>query len=199
MSQGSHPRVWSAFILLGLLAALVAPVSALAGTTSAGEWTGTMRTPDGEEVDILLKLDQQGAVWTGTLESDAIGETTITGLKVTDTRISFTFKPEGAPFPAHFSGSYIAGDDRITGTFSLRGNSRFVKFNRVPGSEVVVLAPGAEPVEPARIRHDYKFALTARASYWAALHVVKDENYNMNNLLPRVTEDQQRPVETRPL
>jgi opacity protein-like surface antigen len=182
MSQGSHPRVWSAFILLGLLAALVAPVSALAGTTSAGEWTGTMRTPDGEEVDILLKLDRQGAVWTGTLESDAIGETTITGLKVTDTRISFTFKPEGAPFPAHFSGSYIAGDDRITGTFSLRGNSRFVKFNRVPGSEVVALAPGVEPVEPARIRHDYKFALTARASYWAALHVVKDENYNMNNL-----------------
>ena len=182
MSQGIHPRVLSAFFLLGLLAAVAVPVSALAGTTPAGEWTGTMRTPDGEEVDILLNLNQQGPDWTGTLESDAIGETTITGLKVTNTRISFTFKPEGAPYPAHFSGSYIAGDDRITGSFSLRGNSRYVKFQRVPGSEVVVLAPGQEPVEPARIRHDYHFALTARISYWAALHVVKDENYNMNTL-----------------
>ena len=168
--------------MLGLLAALVVPLPAQAGTTPAGEWTGTMKTPDGQEVEILLTLDRQGSAWTGILDSDAIGETTVTGLKVTDTRISFTFKPEGAPFPAHFSGSYIAGDDRITGTFSLRGNSRFVKFMRVPGSEVVALAPGADPVEPARIRHDYKFALTARASYWAALHVVKDENYNMNNL-----------------
>ena len=182
MSQGIHPRVLSAFILLGLLTVLIIPVSALAGTTPAGEWTGSMRTPDGEEVAILLKLDQQGPDWTGILESDAIGETTITGLKVTDTRISFTFKPEGAPYPAHFSGSYIAGDDRITGSFSLRGNSRFVKFQRVPGSEVVVLAPGAEPVEAARIRHDFHFALTARAAYWADVHVVKDENYNMNNL-----------------
>jgi opacity protein-like surface antigen len=182
MSQGNHPRVWSAFILLGLLVALATPIFALAGTSPAGEWTGVMRTPDSQEVEILLKLDQQGSAWVGTLDSDVIGETSVTGLKVTDTRISFTFKPEGAPYPAHFSGSYVAGDDRITGTFSLRGNSRFVKFNRVPGSETVALAPGEEPVESARIRHDYKLAITARASYWAALHVVKDENYNINNL-----------------
>lgn len=182
MPQGIHPRVSSAFILLGLFAALAAPLGAQAGTSPAGEWTGTMRTPDGQEVEILLKLDQQGSVWSGTLESEAIGETSVSGLKVTDTRISFTFKPEGAPYPAHFSGSYIAGDDRVTGTLSLRGNSRFIKFQRVPGSETVALAPGEEPVEPARIRHDYNFAFTARASYWADLHVVKDENYKMNNL-----------------
>ncbi len=182
MPQGIHPRVCSAFILLGLLVALTVPFVAYAGTSPAGEWTGTMRTPDGQEVEILLKLDKQGSAWTGSLESEAIGETAVTGLKVTDTRISFTFKPEGAPFPAHFSGSYIAGDDRVTGTLSLRGNSRFIKFNRVPGSETVVLAAGQEPAAPARIRHDYKFAITARASYWAALHVVKDEHYTMNNL-----------------
>jgi opacity protein-like surface antigen len=182
MPQGIHPRVSSAIILLGLFLALTAPIGALAGTSPAGEWTGTMRTPDGQEVEILLKLDQQGSVWSGTLQSDAIGETAVTGLKVSDTRISFTFKPEGAPYPAHFSGSYIAGDDRVTGTLSLRGNSRFIKFNRVPGSEAVVLAAGQEPVEAARIRHDYNLAVTARASYWAALHVVKDEQYSMNNL-----------------
>ena len=127
---------------MGLLMVLVAPLSALAGTSPSGEWTGRMKTPDGQEVDIQLTLDQQGAAWTGVLESEYIGETTLSGLKVSDTQISFTFKPDGAPYPAHFSGSYIAGDDRITGTFSLRGNSRFVKFQRVPGSETVTLAPG---------------------------------------------------------
>ena len=182
MSQGIHPRVWSAIVVLGVLAALFVPFSVLAGTSPAGEWTGKMKTPDGEEVEILLTLDQQAAAWTGVLNSTFIGETTVSGLKVTDTRISFTFKPEGAPFPAHFSGSYIAGDDRITGTFSLRGNSRFVKFQRVPGSETVALAPGEEPAAPARIRHDYHFAATLRGSYWAALHVVKDDAYKINNL-----------------
>jgi opacity protein-like surface antigen len=167
---------------MGLLMVLVAPLSALAGTSPSGEWTGRMKTPDGQEVDIQLTLDQQGAAWTGVLESEYIGETTLSGLKVSDTQISFTFKPEGAPYPAHFSGSYIAGDDRITGTFSLRGNSRFVKFQRVPGSETVTLAPGEEPAAPARIRHDYHFALTARGSYWAALHVIKDDVYKINNL-----------------
>jgi opacity protein-like surface antigen len=182
MVQGIHPRVWSAFILIFLLGAVALPQEAFAGTSPAGQWVGTMRTPDDQEVDVFLNLDQQAAAWTGTLESEFLGETSVSGLKVTDTRISFTFKPEGAPFPAHFSGSYIAGDDRITGTFSLRGNSRFVKFKRVPGSETVALPAGAEPVEPARIRHDYHFGVSGRVSYWASLHVVKDENYNLNNL-----------------
>jgi len=182
MSEGLHPRVWSAVVLLGLIAALAAPLPVLAGTSPAGKWTGKMKTPDGEEVDILLDVAQEGSVWTGSLESTATGTTSVTGLKVTDTRISFTFKPEGAPYPAHFSGSYIAGDDRISGTFSLRGNSRFVKFQRVPGSETVAVVAGEEPVAPARIRHEYRFSATARLSYWAALHVVEDNNYKINDL-----------------
>ena len=181
MSQGIDPRV--RFVVLALLiGAICVPPAVMAGTTPAGEWQGTMKTPDGEEVDIFLTLAKEGTLWTGTLDSDAIGETLITGLRVTDTRISFTFQPEGAPFPAHFTGSYIAGDDRVTGTFSLRGNSRFVKFKRVPGSEIVPLAPGETPPEPVRVRHDYNFALQARGSWWAALHVVKDDNYNINTL-----------------
>jgi opacity protein-like surface antigen len=182
MSQGIDPRVRCVVALALLIGAVWAPMSALAGTTPAGEWQGTMKTPEGEELDIFLSLAKGGTAWTGTLESDAIGQTTITGLRVSDTRIGFTFQPEGAPFPAHFTGSYIAGDDRVTGTFSLRGNSRFVKFQRVPGSEAVALAPGQQPPKPKRIRHDYKLALSARYSYWAALHVVKDDVYNLNTL-----------------
>ena len=149
MPQGIHPRVCSAFILLGLLVALTVPFVAQAGTSPAGEWTGTMRTPDGQEVEILLKLDQQGAAWTGTLESEAIGETAVTGLKVTDTRISFTFKPEGAPFPSHFTGTYIAADDRVSGSFSQRGVSRFVKFRRDPDTVLVHRLRGVLRALPA--------------------------------------------------
>jgi len=82
----------------------------------------------------------------------------------------------------NFSGSYIAADDRMSGSFSLHGTSRYVKFKRVPGSEVVAIAAGEEAREPARIRHDYKFGITARASYWAALHVVQDDVYTLNDL-----------------
>jgi len=189
MFQGIHPRVRSASVMMVLcgallvpLAALVFPATAMAGSTPAGQWIGEVKTPEGDKVDINLTLENSGGVWAGTLEDPTIGVTTISDLKVSDTWISFTFKPENAPFPLHFTGSYIAGDDRVSGTFSLHGNSRFVKFKRVPGSEVVALAAGEEPQEPARLRHDYNFGLTARVNYWAALHVVQDDVYTLNDL-----------------
>ncbi len=189
MFQGINPRVRSANVMMVLcgalllpLAALVIPATAIAGTTPAGQWIGEVKTPEGDKVDIHLTLENSGGVWAGTLEDPTIGVTTISDLKVSDTWISFTFKPENAPFPLHFTGSYIAGDDRVSGTFSLHGNSRFVKFKRVPGSEVAPLAPGVEPEEPARLRHDYTFGLTGRVSYWAPLHLVQDNVYTINDL-----------------
>lgn len=189
MFQGINPRVRSASLTMVLcgalllpLAMLVFPAAAMAGTTPAGQWIGEVKTPEGDKVDIHLTLEKSGSVWSGTLEDPTIGVTTVTDLKVSDTWISFTFKPESAPFPLHFTGSYIAGDDRVSGTFSLHGNSRFVKFKRVPGSEVVVLAAGEEPPEPSRLRHDYTFGLTGRFSYWAPLHVVQDDVYTLNDL-----------------
>jgi len=180
MSQGISPRVRSAIAMTVLCGALLLPMAALAGTTPAGQWVGEVKTPDGDKVQIHLTLQQENSTWTGTLEDPTMGETSVSNLKVTDTWVSFTFKPASAPFPLNFTGSYIAGDDRVTGTFSLHGSSRFVKFKRVPGSETVAVAGGEEPPEPMRIRHDYKFAVTGRFSYWAALHVVKDEYYNLN-------------------
>ena len=164
MSQGIHPRVRSAVVMLVLGGTLLVPLTAVAGTTPAGQWVGEVKTPEGDKVAIHLNLDQGSGVWTGTLEDPTIGETTVSNLKVTNTAISFTFKPANAPFPMNFSGSYIAADDRMSGSFSLHGTSRYVKFKRVPGSEVVAIAAGEEAREPARIRHDYKFGITARAS-----------------------------------
>ncbi len=182
MSQGILPRVRSAIAMTVLCGALLLPWAALAGTTPAGQWVGEVKTPDGKKVQVHLTLQKEGSTWAGTLEDPTIGETTVSNLRVTDTRISFTFKPANAPFPLNFSGSYVAGDDRVTGTFSLHGSSRFVKFKRVPGSEVVAMADGQEPPEPARIRHDYNFAVDARFSYWTALYVIKDDVYNLNSM-----------------
>jgi len=182
MSQGIHPRVRSAVAIMVLCGALLLPLVAAAGTSPAGQWVGEVKTPDGDKVEILLKLDKDGSNWGGTLEDPTMGETTVSNLKVTDTRISFTFKPTNAPFPLHFSGSYIAGDDRVTGTFSLHGVSRFVKFKRKEGTEVGPIAADEEPKEPARIRHDYTFALTGRVNYWTALHVTQDDVYTLNDL-----------------
>ncbi|MCB1183754.1 hypothetical protein KDM41_09980 [bacterium] len=158
------------------------PLVAIAGTTPAGQWVGEVKSPAGDEVEIHLTLQKEGNNWTGTLEDPTMGETVVSNLRVTDTRISFTFKPANAPFPLHFSGSYVAGDDRVTGTFSLHGTSRFVKFKRVPGSEAVDVPAGEEPKTPARIRHEYSFAVTGRMSYWLALHVTKDDVYGINDL-----------------
>ncbi len=182
MSQGIHPRVRYAVVMMVLCGTFLFAMTALAGTTPAGQWVGEVKTPDGDKVDINLSLSKEGNNWTGTLEDPTIGETTVSNLKVTETRISFTFKPASAPFPLHFSGSYVAGDDRVTGTFSLHGNSRFVRFKRVPGSEVDPSAASAEPKVPARLRHDYTFGVTARASYWLALHVTQDDVLTMNDL-----------------
>jgi hypothetical protein len=182
MSRGTHPTILSAFFLCVILVLAWAP-AAPAGTNPAGKWVGEVRTPDGDKAEIFLTLDQQGGDWQGTLEDPMLGGVTpLMSLNVTSTVVRFAFKPENAPFPMHFTGSYIAADDRLNGTFSLHGNSRFVKFRRVPGSEAVALPPGVEPPEPARIRHDYNFAVTGRLGWWASLHVVKDEAYKINSI-----------------
>jgi len=148
MSQGIHPRVRSAMMTMVLGGILLFPILATAGTTPAGQWVGEIKTPEGEKVEINLNLTRSGGIWNGTLDDPTMGETVVSNLKVSETRISFTFKPASAPFPLNFFGSYIAGDDRVTGTFSLHGNSRFVKFERVPGTDVDNMGAAIEPAEP---------------------------------------------------
>ncbi|MFT5232076.1 MAG: opacity protein-like surface antigen [Candidatus Krumholzibacteriia bacterium] len=182
MSQGIHPRIRSAVLTIILGGVLLCPVLAGAGTTPAGQWVGEIKTPEGDNVEISLALNITGGIWSGTLNDPTLGETVVSNLKVSDTRISFTFKPAAAPFPLNFFGSYIAADDRVTGTFSLHGNSRFVKFERVPGTDVDNQGAAKEPAEPVRIRHDYKFAVTGRIGYWAALRVIQDEIPTINDV-----------------
>ena len=180
MSQGIVPMLRSVLIVgLALLMAGAATEAFAAGPS--GTWSGKMRGPTGEEFDVELNLDGSGTMWSGTISDPEKGEVPLENLRITATRLSFTFRPEGGAIPAHFTGGYIAGDDRITGTFSMRGNSRFVKFERVAG-DTNAAAAVLEPQDSVRIRHPHKFAITARAAYWPALHVVKDDVYKLNDL-----------------
>lgn len=182
MAQGVVPTVRSVCILALLGIAVLLPATASAVIGPAGTWLGTMKTADGEEFEVTLVLDGAGAAWSGTLKDPYMGELPLQDLKVTATRIAFTFRPANVPFPANFSGSYLAAKDRITGTFSMRGTSRFVKFERSEEDMGGTGPAPTEPVEAKRVRHDYSLAVTGRASWWPALHVVKEENYNINNL-----------------
>lgn len=184
MTQGILPRVWAAILLLTLAGTLLIATVASAASSPAGVWTGTIKSAQGEEWEITLTLDKSGEDWSGTISDQLLGELQLKNVKVTDTRISFTFRPDNAPFQSNFSGSYIAADDRVTGSFSMRGASRFVKFRRAPGSQLpAVGTTTSEGIqEPARIRHNYKFAVTGRISNWATLHVVKDEVPTINTL-----------------
>jgi hypothetical protein len=167
-------------VILGLAVLLTAGTAHAAGP--AGNWLGTMRGPDGAEFSVRVNLDGSGSSWTGTLVEAERDTLPLENLRITATRIAFTFRPGGGGVPAHFTGGYIAGDDRITGTFSMRGNSRFVKFDRAPGEDPTAAAAALEAAAPVRSRHPYRFGVTPRLSYWPAIHAVRDEVYTLNNL-----------------
>lgn len=152
------------------------------GSGPAGVWVGQVKAPDGEDSQVTLVLDKDNTEWAASIEDPFVKAVRGENVKVTDTLISFTYRPEGAPFPSHFSGTYIAADDRVTGSFSQRGSSRFVKFQRDPDTITLGLGPDGQPIQPPRVRHAHRFALTGRLSQWAALHVVKDEVDNLNTL-----------------
>lgn len=184
MAQGIGPRVRSVLLAAAVGTALLLPlVATAANTTPDGIWVGTMKTAEGEDFEVTLTINGSGSSWSGTLKDPFMGEVALQNLTVTATRISFFYRPANVPFPATFSGSYLAAKDRITGTFSMRGTSRFVKFERSPID--LGAGPNAEaaaPAEPERERHAYSLAVTGRMSWWPSLHVVKAENHNLNNL-----------------
>lgn len=204
MSRGARPRIlhalWAALAAAAVLAATALAAAPVSAATAAGRWSGEFDAPDGRKAQIYLVLDQKDGVWTGSLEDATLGSVAVTNLKVTANAISFKYQPQGAPFVGNFSGSYVAGDDRVTGTFSLQGASQFVKFSRVGappaaaaaapaatggGSAADAMAAAAADTARAdapRSKHPYRLAVTGRAGWWASLHSVKDEHYTINNL-----------------
>jgi opacity protein-like surface antigen len=154
----------------------------LIGSGPVGVWQGYVRAPDGDETLVTLVLEIENGEYTATLEDPFVDMVRGQNVKVNDTLISFTFRPTGSDYPSHFTGTYVAGADRVTGSFSQRGVSRFVKFDRDPTTVMLGTTADGQIIEPARVRHQHKFGLTGRFSYWPALHMVKDETYNINNL-----------------
>jgi hypothetical protein len=152
------------------------------GSGPEGIWHGKVRSPDGEDTQVILTLDNENGDYIATLEDPFVDLVRGENVQVTNTMISFTFRPDGAQFPSHFTGTYVAAEDRVTGSFSQRGVSRFVKFHRDPATVILGFTPDGEIIEPARVRHQHNFGVNARLSYWVAVHMVKDEVYNMNSI-----------------
>lgn len=201
MSRGINPTVSSVCCVSALICLLCLPLAAFgqaeedsasgrkyrAGSGPAGLWMGEVKDAEGEKHEITLQLDKDGDQWLGQLTDPFEGSMPASRLSVTPSRIGFTFRPEGAPFPAHFSGIYLAGDDRISGTISRRGGSVLIKFKRDPDSIQLPIDELGEPIIPARVRHPHRFAVSGRYGVWPALHVVKAEQYNINTLTSRAT------------
>ncbi|MBK8165663.1 MAG: hypothetical protein IPK64_06775 [bacterium] len=197
MTRGARPRFFHAlWVAILAVAALSAGAAAAAGP--AGRWAVQVDAPDGRKVEIYLVLQQKDGVWTGSLEDPASGSAPVTALKVTATAISFKFQPQGNPFAATFSGTYVAGDDRVRGTYSWQGSKQSVEFKRVGAAEGSDLAgdgaPGGGALSDGAtadvdtlatagiVKHPYRLAVTGRAAWWASLHSVKVEQYSINNL-----------------
>ncbi len=206
MTLGTNPKVWS-ILTVAVLATVICGASwaqddaelkgeggasatsaesedvvkkYLVGSGPEGVWLGRVRAPDGEETLVTLTLENETGEYTATLEDPFVDVVHGQNVKVTDTLISFTFRPTGSDYPSHFTGTYIAADDRVSGSFSQRGVSRFVKFHRDPTTVSLGTTPDGQIIVPARVRHQHNLGLTGRLSYWAAIHMVKDETYNMN-------------------
>ena len=153
------------------------------GSGPAGSWIGKVEAHDGQEIEVHLQLDQDSGKWVAGISDPVMGDVRGDNVRVSDNFISFDFRPADAPFPATFAGSYIAADDRITGTVSQRGASRFIKFRREPGTVMLAtIGPDGKLHQPPPIRHGYRFAVTARAAWWIAVKAIKDDTYNLNNI-----------------
>jgi hypothetical protein len=86
----------------------------------------------------------------------------------------------------------VAGEDRLSGTFSLQGNGRAITFKRVgkPAESAAVQGAGTRIGSAAadttaasvRTKHPYRLAVTGRLGWWSSLHSVKDETYTITNL-----------------
>lgn len=192
MTRGARPTNFCALLAALVIAALLPASRAAAAPSPAGRWVGDVDTPDGKKAQIYLVLEDKAGSWTGSLEDPVQGTAAVSDLKVSATAVTFRFQPAGAPFGLDFKGTYVAGEDRLSGTFSMQGNGRTVAFKRVNTPASVVAAKGAgTPIGAAavdttkaapRTKHPYRLAVTGRLGWWASLHSVKDETYTINNL-----------------
>ncbi len=177
MSQEHRRGIVPVVLLAAMLVLFAYPVASFAADQE-GTWLGKVKDANNKDVEITLTVEHAGSEWHATLTDKTLGDVKLTHVQVRDTILSFKFQPEGVPYPATFAGTYDVQHDRLSGTFSVRGTSRFVKFKRTAGGDMT--ATEEEPKEPVRVRHDYRFGINGRIARWVSLHVTKDEAANLN-------------------
>jgi hypothetical protein len=120
-------RTWFGVLALTLAIVWLAPgVRAddkKAGGNATGTWKSTLTTPNGDTIEIIYKLKQEGDKLTGTAKRGDGPERKLEEGKVKDGKVSFQYKVErdGNEFTVKYEGE-LSGD-AIKGKISVGDNS----------------------------------------------------------------------------
>lgn len=118
---------------------LLLAAAVLAGADPAGNWEGSLKTPNGD-VAFAFNLHQEGGKWLGEMDipSQHVSEMPLNDVKVDSAAVSFGLPGPGDP---HFEGKLSEDGKTLAGKFS-QGDSSFpleLKWKSAP--KVVVRAP----------------------------------------------------------
>ena len=108
-------------LLTGLLL-LLAPAAARAAVDPAGLWEGTIKTPDGGALGILINLHRDGDKWVAEMDvpSQGLSGLPLANVKVDGTGVGFPLPGGGDP---HFDGKLSADGKSISGNVAAGGQS----------------------------------------------------------------------------
>lgn len=158
-------------------------ISYLSDRPAVGSWSAQ---PDKKDKERAIQLDilPNGDDYKGTITDTGIGETVaVKSLDVKDNDVvSFLFRFEGAPFMSSFWGRYDEVKDELRGSMSIGGRSQPLKFIRTSQGPDDIDDEFETQKEPLPIKHTGRFAVTARASLWNPLYVLKEKNRNINDV-----------------
>lgn len=104
---------------------MLALLSAANAADLSGKWKGTMKTPDGQSVEVTFNFQMDGEKLTGT-ETSSYGEEQITEGTVKGDAISFIIMASGGQFKVTYKGKVEGEDLKFNVTIGDLGESELM-------------------------------------------------------------------------
>ncbi len=179
------------FFLVACFAVLQS-ASAQAVDPMAGKWKGAFTIPGQQEQPLVLKLDQTtDGSWMGQVQSQADSTVyeDLPRISVSGSAVSFRYRPPTIPGLAIFSGNYQSWSDQIKGIIIVGNYNIPLLLGRVglhPDEAAALADTSLAALEAEekfiRVRHENNWALAGRAAYWVPVHVLKEDQRNINDI-----------------